>query len=330
MVYLGVVSGALAVFTLLTRHDEGSSASALFWTGVLATVLACGPVLRARGAVVTVTLPAGGAEALESFVDTLRGAPAGGEAVELRVLLPGLALQRLADSLGIPISFHPFGAVASLMVAVLAGMGVARISARWATAVLPGRHDPMVSAAGWNAGKIALIGAACMALVLADFAMAPLVGGLTVVEEQPLDRWLAAQDGPVMVIEYPLERNGGVARYHGRYHGGTSAYDALVTRGLSTHEEAQLEAFPHPESVAFLQRQGVTHLVVASEAYARVTGRSWAEARGALDVAPGVQLAGVVREEDSWRDESLTDAIDVGSWLVAGPRDTLYVYTLQR
>jgi hypothetical protein len=215
-------------------------------------------------------------------------------------------------------------------VAVLAGMGVARISARVAKGALPGRHDPAESAPGSSAGKMALIGAVCMVLVLADFAMAPLVGGLTVVPEQPLDRWLAAQGGPVLVMEYPLERNGGVARYHGCYHGGASAYDALTARGLSTHEAALLEAFPHPESVAFLRRQGVTHVVVASEAYARATGRPWSEVRGALDAAPGVRPAGVAREEPSWRDESLTDAIGAGSWLVAGPRDTLYVYTLQR
>lgn len=328
MAYLGVAGGILAAMALLRRRDEGGSASAFFWAGALAAVLACGPVLRWGGEPVAVMLPAGGAEGLASLAAALLGVPppSPGQGAPLPVLLPGLALHRVGNALGLPVSFHAFGAVASLAMAVLAGMGVARVSGG---ASEPGHRDLTGGGAGRNPGGAALIGALCTALVLIDFAMAPLVGGLTLVQEQPLDRWLAGQGEPV-VIEYPLGRNTGVARYHRRYHGGASAYDALMARGLSAHEAALLEAFPHPESLAFLRLQGVTHIIVASEAYARVAGRPWGETREALDSAPGLRPAGVAREETSWRDESLTEALGTGTWLAAGPADTLYVYALQR
>jgi hypothetical protein len=133
---------------------------------------------------------------------------------------------------------------------------------------------------------------------------------------QPTDRWLAAQPDDVVVMQFPLVRAlNGDCLYHTKYHG------KRVTYGHGTfyppsyrYAMPVLDNFPDEECLSLLDEWGVTHIVVASEAYdagwGDREGQTWDSVQRQIDASPRLHFVGVILEEDFWRDERVSHILE--------------------
>jgi hypothetical protein len=143
-----------------------------------------------------------------------------------------------------------YAAYVSLGVSILAGYGSA-----WISDKLQNRKKHAVMAA-------------LLALVLLDFLPEPQ--GFIDVDARPVDRWLAIQDAPGALVEFPFEKVADQAQlYYTLIHkkpflgGSFNAFPPTQYKRI----KPVLDKFPDEESVALLRELGVSYVLVHSDEY---------------------------------------------------------------
>lgn len=153
-----------------------------------------------------------------------------------------------------------FAIVTALALAVLAGIGVERLTARW-----PPRR------AAWAAAAAGL-------LLLGEFSAHPFAGTDYRLDVPAADRWLAAQPRPFVVAEMPVPpptRSGPYERFQTAAMLHTSVHWQPTVHGYSGirppwHDAlaATMQGFPDDASLTALREAGVTHVIVHGGNYA--------------------------------------------------------------
>jgi hypothetical protein len=249
----------VALLSLVPDLRINETAGAYLFPGVLPIVLAALAYLLPRPP--RTSAAAGGA------------APGGGRCADPRLFYGLLTLVALWLAAGPPISLWPlvywlpglnfirapsrFVLLAILGLAVLAGVGVERLIARVG-------HGRMLAI---------VIGA----LLVLEFAAFPLGVQEYRVEVPAIDRWLASQPKPFVVAEVPLPDSRDVNRRERRqtlFMLHSTAHWQKTVHGYSglrppLHDELYrtMLRFPDEESIASLERLGVTYVVVHTELY---------------------------------------------------------------
>jgi hypothetical protein len=154
-----------------------------------------------------------------------------------------------------------FTLMSVLGLAVLAGMGFDRLAA--------GRLEPRARA----------LAAAAGAILLSEFAVAPLGTTVHRVEIPTIDRWLDGRPKPFAIAEVPLPPYGAGGAWERRqteYMIHSTAHWQKTVHGYSgfrppLHEElfAQLRLFPDRQSLESLGRLGVDYVVVHADKYSK-------------------------------------------------------------
>lgn len=371
-VYLGIVALLLAGYAVVRGEARNPIGRALLWSGAISMVLALGVVLRFNNRVVGIPAPTQveavvtrGLSALMSKwalhkapYSVIRSGPG-----TIPVPLPGLLVYLFMPLGNAMRTLFRFGAITTLSVAVLAGMGAARLhggvrfpdaagagelpmlpSLSPETLVMPGAGSSGTSPGKpWWArllGRVAWPPVLLFCLVIADFVSAPLPYGYTRVAPQPLDLWLAARSDKPVVAQFPLVRAlSGAMLYAARYHGQRIAY-GQGTFYPTEYEQAKaiLERFPSSESLALLKRWGVIIVVVGSKAYdagwGDQRGQSWASVRQQIEqpadqASPGLRFVGMIQDTPMWFDERVSRTIRGSLPVEPILVDTLYVYEVQ-
>lgn len=259
-VYLGWVALALANVAIV---GKGRPPAVWAWAaiGILAMLVALGPLLMWGDGEVTFSLPAGaetvlaqiGARPFLQRFTTNEG--------RFFVPLPALVLRQLVPGFASIRAWARMALFASLAVGVLAALGLDRLCGRLERSGK--RYTGLV--ANWAIGGL---------LLLDLIAIPPLWPGvrnyISPTGPRPVDTWLADQpDGAL--VEFPLSLSG-PALYHTITHG-----KSIVT-GYGTFVPAHYQAaypvlngFPSPESLSLLGAWGVRYVVIDSGRY----GAQW-------------------------------------------------------
>ena len=153
-----------------------------------------------------------------------------------------------------------FMVLAVLGLAILSGIGFERLAARF------------------DLRKRRVLAIAIGALLVAEFAAAPLDTDAYVVERPAIDRWLDGQPKPFAVAEVPLanpRRLGPWERRHTEYMLHATAHWQKTVEGYSglrpplhTKLYEQLTTFPDEPSLRALGDLGVAYVVIHTELYA--------------------------------------------------------------
>ncbi|OLC84722.1 MAG: hypothetical protein AUH72_00980 [Acidobacteria bacterium 13_1_40CM_4_65_8] len=170
--------------------------------------------------------------------------------------------------------------LAILGLAILAGVGVERLS----QSINPGHEttkprnpETKISFSRFRVFAFSWLPAVVGVLLLAEFAAFPLGLDPDRVEIPPIDRWLATQPKPFVVAEVPLPSPhdlGAWERRHTSFMLYSMAHWQKTVHGYSgrrlpLHVELyeQLTRFPDEQSLASLNRLGVTYVVVHADWY---------------------------------------------------------------
>lgn len=349
-VYLGIIALFLALKGVLGEQKAREITGAFFWVGALSFLLALGIVLHWRNDVVEVsvspTVETFFARAMSTLMSKLALHKASYYDVTFRSGTIPIPLPSLLVYLFVPFgdamrTLYRFGTMTILATSVLAGMGAARMlggSRPPALASAPrGRYDFYAEPsarqrASWKTlvGTVFLLG-----LVLFDFCSAPLAYGLTEIEPQPLDRWLAARPDETVVMQFPLMRAlSGDALYRTKYHGKKVAYGhGTFYPNRYRYAMPVLGSFPSDECLSLLQSWGVTHVLVGSGAYdagwGDIADQTWDTVQEQIDASSRLQFVGVIYDEPFWRDERVSHIIRGSPPVVPVLVDKVYVYELQ-
>jgi hypothetical protein len=204
-----------------------------------------------------------------------------------------------------------FGLLSAFALAVLAGLGLARLLSS-------------MKSNGAASRRAALTGWACVLLVAFELLPAPHPLGWSEVKGQPVELWLASHARGGAVIQFPLWRaESGPGLYATVVHGQPLAY-GYGPFYPSAYREARtaLWGFPNAESTAVLRDWGVEYIVVRAQAF----GERWPEVQLRLSEAEPLSLVEVFRSEpvfhSGWLAESLPD---FGQAFLA---EDVYLYTL--
>ncbi len=204
-----------------------------------------------------------------------------------------------------------FGLISAFTVAVLSGLGLARIMRR----LEGGRHSPR---------RAVLVGSACLVLLAFELIAVPYPLGWSEVRAQPVDEWLARQPESGAVIRFPLwQIECGPGLYAATVHGRplASGYAAFFP-SYYRQERSILWDFPTVRSIALLRGWGVKYVLVGSKGY----GAQWPDVQRRLDDFETLQLVATFSEEPlyhaGWLARLLPD-LD-RAFLV----DLVYVYQL--
>jgi len=204
-----------------------------------------------------------------------------------------------------------FGLISAFALAILAGMGLARIL-RALKGVVRWRH--------WDVA----LGGLCLAAVFELWA-APNPFGWTQVRQQPLDLWLAQQPGRGAVAQLPLWRSErGPALYASTVHGRPIAYGyGAFFPSEYRQKRPLLYDFPTPQGIALLQEWGVQYVVLRADSF----GEQWSEVQRRVSQTDALHLVATFADEpvyhSAWLAESLLD-LRYGFVL-----DQAYVYELE-
>lgn len=235
--YVGVVAGLLALLALVWRHNPQRRRS-LIWLGVaiVAAVFALGTDLHINNQPLQADAP---------------------------VWLPAYYFAHL-PFVGFMRTWSRFGIIAVLFVALLAGMGAARIAR--------GVRRPR----------------AALALVAALLVLDLLPGTVesSQLAPRPVDRWLAQQPGDFAVAALPTRDSltNYQAMFGSLFHGKhltaynhpehiPSAYSAFVDRAAT---------FPDARSIQALHRMGLRYLLLEKRLFDGAHGPAWSEVAAAL------------------------------------------------
>jgi len=327
-VYLGLIPLLFVAVAVLSKRQAGEIRGAYLWLGIVSFVLALGVVLHWNGEVFEIRVP----PAVETFfiraMSTLMSKWALHKASYYDIFIRSgaipIPLPALLIYLFVPLgsalrTLYRFGVITILAVAVLAGMGAARVLANVQTFKRS------------NVLKTALL----LGLVLLDFCCAPLPYGFTEVKAQPLDRWLAAQPDSAVVMQFPLVRAlSGASLYRAKYHGKRMAY-GHGTFYPAAYSQAMpvLGTFPSEECLALLKAWGVSHIVVGSQAYdagwGDQPGQTWDSVRTQIESSGRLRLVSITRDEPFWRDERISGVIYGNPPVTPILVDKIYIYELQ-
>ena len=161
-----------------------------------------------------------------------------------------------------------FMILTTLALAVLAGYGFERLAVKWRQTFGEAWRQPF---------GVAFAVVTCV-LLLAEFSAHPFQGTDYRHEVPAIDRWLAAQPGPIVIAELPtpsarlsgpFERHQTRAMLHStsHWHKTIHGYSGIRSPRLDEATMA-LTRFPDDASLAKLRELGVTHVVVHGDAAA--------------------------------------------------------------
>jgi hypothetical protein len=259
-IYLGWVALALAGVAIAGKRRP-DAVWAWVAVGILAMLIALGPLLTWGDEEVTFPVPAAARTALARIgalpflqhFTTIEG--------QFFVPLPALVLRLFVPGFASIRAWARMALFATLAVAVLAGLGLDRLC-EW----LEGRGLGRTGAiATWGIGGL---------LLLDLIAVPPLWPGIETyaacTEPRPIDTWLAGQpDGAL--VEYPLALSG-PPMYYTLTHGKpiVTGYGTFVPPHYQAAEPV-LRGFPSPESLSLLESWGVRYVLLDSTRY----GNQW-------------------------------------------------------
>jgi len=352
-VYLGWVALVLAVMGLRARDRYRSVMHALLWTAGLSFIVALGTTLHWGGERVYIPVPAW-VEALFSramYVLTGRLALNPAEYHSLRatnaimVPLPALLAYLFVPFVGGMRTLYRFGLVTVFAVAVLAGMGVARLVAPkkeqvpdviGAIGEVPTRGERRSRGRNRRRVPVPLLGCLLTALVLFDFASFPLPYGFSKVAAQPLDEWMAGLQGGV-VIQFPLIRGlNGPMLYRSTYHRQLIAYGhgTFYPEEYLAVKDEELADFPSDETLNLLRTWGVRWVLVGEGAYDQGWGdlpnQDWRTISEAIESSGRLRPVMTVQEEPLWFGERVSDVIEGCVPVDPISVDKVHVYELLR
>ncbi|MEA3406817.1 MAG: hypothetical protein U9R48_01895 [Chloroflexota bacterium] len=346
-VYVGAVALILALVGVLGGWRERNLVGAFAWIAVLSLVLSLGVVLHWQGEVLEIRVPPAAervfARSMSALMDRWALNKAAYSEIDLSEGTIPMPLPALLLYLFVPLgdtlrSLHHFGVMVIFPLSVLAGMGAAQILGGIKPLSDLEEERPRLSRAldlqqrspGAILGSILILG-----LVLFDFCSAPLPYGFTDVRPQPTDAWLAAQPDDVVVMQFPLARAlNGDSLYRTKYH------DKRITYGQGTvyppgYRDALpvLKTFPDEGCLSLLKSWGVTHLVIAPEAYdagwGDKAGQTWDSVQRQIDASPRLHFVGVIPEEDFWRGERVSHVLKGNMSVESVVFARVYLYALQ-
>lgn len=203
-----------------------------------------------------------------------------------------------------------FGLIGAFAVAVLAGIGLARVIRGMRRAQSPRRS--------------ALLGWLCVVAVSFELVAVPYPLGWSRVQSQPVDKWLAQQSEGGAVIQLPLwKAESGPGLYATTVHGRPIAYGyGAFFPSRYRQRRPVLWDFPTVQAIGLLREWGVGYVLVGAESY----GAQWPAVQRRIDQFEALQLVATFAEEpvyhSGWLAESLPDfgrAFQV---------DRIYVYRL--
>jgi hypothetical protein len=203
-----------------------------------------------------------------------------------------------------------FGLIGTFAVAVLAGIGVARVIRGVRRAQSPRRS--------------ALLGWLCVALVAFELMAVPYPLGWSRVQSQPVDKWLAQQTEGGAVIQLPLSKaESGPGLYATTVHGRPIAYGyGAFFPSRYRQRRPVLWDFPTVQAIALLREWGVGYVLVGAESY----GAQWPNVQRRIDQFEALRLVAMFAEEpvyhSGWLAESLPD------FARTFQVDRIYVYRL--
>lgn len=338
-VYLGIVPLLLALVGILGRGRRRDARGAYVWLGVASFILALGVVLHWNGEVLEIRVPPGVETFFVRGMSTLMSKWAWHKAsyydIFLRsgaipVPLPALLVYLFLPQGSALRTLYRFGVVTVLAVAVLAGMGAARIIGGRQKSGGPAGRSQRRRAWGPLLKTSVLLG-----FVLLDLCAAPLAYGFTEVKAQPLDQWLGALPDSTVLMQFPLARAlSGESLYRSKFHGKCMAY-GHGTFYPEAYQQAMpvLGTFPSEECLALLQSWGVSHVLVGAQAYdagwGDEPGQTWDLVRGQIESSGRLRLVRVARDEPVWRDERISGVIYGNPPVAPLLVDQVYIYELQ-
>ena len=344
-VYLGIVALVLAVVALRGHTRKQRVISALIWMAAISFALSLGVALHWNSRAIGIRLPDPLRTLLLRILSTgmskwaLHKAslydiefPAG----TVPIPLPGLLLYLFVPLGNALRTLYRFGVMTMLAVAVLAGLGTARLTG-WSRSpeidLWNGPHDMRLTRE--RSAAAFLLSALLLGLVLLDFCCAPLAYGFSEVKAQPLDRWLSARPDDAVIMQFPLIRAlSGDSLYRTKYHQRRVAYGhGTFYPEPFLHAMPMLASFPSPECLSLLSDWGVTHVVVGSRVYDAGWGdikeQTWESVQRQIDTSPRLRPVGISFDEPFWRDERISHILVNSPPVDPILIDKTYVYELQ-
>jgi len=319
VIALSWVAIALAIVALWPHRERVSSAYALLFG--LSLVLALGTTLHVGGQRVYIAVPAW----IERGFTALMGLLAKRLALHP---MPSYYELRMAGAIYIPLPtllcylylpffdamrvWTRFGLISAFAVAILAGIGLARIM-RGANGTARHSHRSM------------LLGWLCLVAAVFELAAVPYPLGWSEVRSQPVDRWLAQQVGQGAIAQFPLwKAEHGAALYAAATHGRpiVYGYGAFFPRRYR-HARPILWDFPTAQAVALLRDWGVKYVLVGAGSY----GAQWLDVQRCITQFEALHLVATFAEEPVYHSGWLAEALpDFGRAFIV---DCIYVYELR-
>lgn len=204
-----------------------------------------------------------------------------------------------------------FGLISAFAVAVLAGIGLARVM----------QGVGIARRARWSA----LIGWLCLVAVAFELLPVPYPLGWSEVRSQPVDRWLAQRVGGGAVAQFPLwKAEHGAALYATIHHAKpiVYGYGAFFPRRYRQVRPA-LWDFPTEQAIALLREWGVGYVLVGAESY----GAQWPDMERRIGQFDALHLVATSAEEPVYHSAWLAESLpDFGRAFIV---DQVYVYELR-
>ncbi len=283
MLYLGLVPLALTVVALRRKRDK--THEAFSWLSLIFAVLALGTTLHWGNVPVYIAVP--------GWVERIFTAGIGFLTKRL-VLYPISSYSlRMEGAIYLPLPtlllylYLPFfsamrvwarqGLVTVLGISILAGYGLQQLRRRCSWQGIGAR----------SRSRSLLLTLSLSGLVILEFAAFPYALGMSKVQAQPVDLWLAQQDGDFAVMIYPINKaTSGLPLY------ATLAHSKKISFGYGTffprafnEQRTMLESFPSRESIALLKSWGVRYVLMGARSY----GSAWPQLEQALSATTGLR-----------------------------------------
>lgn len=231
-----------------------------------------------------------------------------------------------------------FGVISAFALAILAGIGLARVMrgvAMHEDCAVPPHPESCPNGGsvgrGWAMGIArrrqwsALIGSVCLAAVVFELVAVPYPLGWSEVRSQPVDRWLAQQSDGGAVIQLPLwKAESGPGLHATTVHGKPLGYGygAFFPRSYRQARPV-LWDFPTAQALALLREWDVRYVLVGAESY----GAQWPELKRRITQFDALNLVASFVEEPLYHSGWLAESLpDFGRAFIA---DHVYVYELR-
>jgi len=229
-----------------------------------------------------------------------------------------------------------FGLISAFALAVLSGLGMARLSfaalrtgSSWdrESAVRPAHDGGVNGTTGRRRGTARRRGWLtwlCLGAILLELAPVPYALGWSEVRTQPVDQWLAQQVEEGAVVQLPLWRaECGPGLYAAAVHQKpvVYGYGAFFPRRYRQLRPL-LWDFPSAQGLGLLQEWGVRYVLVGAQSY----GAQWPEIQQRLGQFEELALAAVFDQVPVYHSGWLTEVLsDLSHTLIV---DRIYVYRL--